>query len=204
MIAKDLILQNTRWDKRGFLDARNSTKEKKDGSFFIKKGNIFIMASHQRTIVKPYVDKPHEGIIQSCVFQSNRRNDKLNNLLYRIFISQKCIDLESLCIKYNKEVYQLYFEFNVIESDGNPLEALVELMNYMLQDLGVPVNYSPRCFYFVEVGGFIVRDPLGSEEAEKDSSLLVVLRSQNEVIYFEKYGKGCSDISLVYILERCY
>ncbi|KAF9762615.1 Exosome complex component Rrp42 [Nosema granulosis] len=203
MISKDLILQNMRWDRREFLEPRKSNLEKFNGSYFLKKGKMFIMASHKKTIVKPYVDKPHEGIVQCCVFQNHRRADRLNNLLHKIFLTQKCIDLESLCIKYNKQVYHNYFEFLVIESDGYPLEGCVELMDYMLRDLEIPTNYSPRCFYFVEVGGCLIRDPIDTEESEKEGSIVVVLRSLNEVIYFEKYGRSCSENTLVSILESC-
>jgi exosome complex component RRP45 len=203
MIAKDIIKYNERWDRRDFYETRSSTIEKLDGSYILKKGKFFIMGSHNKTIVKPYEDKPHEGIMQIYVTQSNKRSDRLNNLLHQIFIKQKSIDLESLCIKFNKQVYQHYFELRIIESDGYPLEALVELLNFMLEDVSMPVNFKPKCFYFVNLNGKIIRDPIKEEEDEKDGSYTVVMRSKNELIYFEKYGQGCSSYLMISVLENC-
>lgn len=201
MIVKDLLQTYSRFDKRELLDARISKIYKMENSYFLDHGQTQIIALFDKSEIKPYIDKPNEGIITINCISNNKRCDRLNNFLYKVYISQKCIDLESLCIKYSKKVISLYIELRILNLDGNCYEPSVDLINYLLKDNNISVNFFPSCFYYIAIDGIFIRDPTELEDLEKDWYYLIATKSKNEYIYIEKIGKENEIDDIYQILE---
>ncbi|WUR03555.1 exosome complex component (RRP45) [Vairimorpha necatrix] len=189
MVVKDLLKSYTRLDDRDLLQRRDFKIEKLENFFLITYGDTQIMGMYHLSVGTPYIDKPNEGIVSFNCVAAYKRTDKLNSFLKKIFINQRCIDLEALCIKYATEVKLINIELRILNSDGEVYEPSVLIVNHILNHLKIPVNFLPVCFYFIAIDGVVVRDPTELEENEKDWSYLVVHKSKNEFIYVVKIGK---------------
>lgn len=201
MLVKNLLLECDRFDKRDFLETRMSNIVKMKDSYLLDKGKTQIWGSLDISEVKPYVDKPQEGVVGFNVYVNNKRSDRFNNFLYKIYVSQKSIDLERLCLVYDRKVLSMYFDMKILNLDGDPYEPLVNMVNYMLKDIDVPLNFLPNCFYFIAINDIILRDPIDLEEAEKDWYLLIVKRSTKQFIYIEKLGGECLETDIYQIID---
>lgn len=201
MIVQDLLKDYSRFDKRELLDSRTSEISKMENFYFINHGQTQIIALYHISEVKPYIDKPNEGILNINCLYNNKRHDRLNNFLYKIYLNQKCIDLESMCINFNKKVISLYIELRILNLDGNCFEPSVNIINHLLKDLNINYNYLPTCYYFIAINNLFLRDPIEDEDLEKEWYYLIATKSKNEFIYIEKIGKENEIDDIYQILE---
>lgn len=188
MLIRDLLKEQTRIDARDFLETRQTSIIKLNNFFLLTKGDTQVHGSFIKQETKPLIDRPSEGIITFNCIVNNKRSDKLTNCLYKTYLNQKSIDLESLCLEFSKRVINLYIELRFLNLDGNMFEPAVELVNHILNDLMIEVNFLPRCFYFIIVDDIIIRDPTEKEEQIKELYYLFILKSKNEYVFIEKIG----------------
>ncbi|EQB60474.1 exosome complex exonuclease rrp45 [Vairimorpha apis BRL 01] len=188
MLVHELLKEHTRFDLRDFLTTRSTSISKLNTFYLLTKGDTQLHGSFIKQESKPLIDRPNEGIITFNCIINNKRSDKLTNIIYKIFLNQKSIDLESLCLEFGKRVINLYVELKFLNLDGNMYEPAIDLVNYMLNDLQIEINFFPRCFYFVIFNDIIIRDPTEKEDQIKELYYLFVLKSKNEFIFIEKIG----------------
>lgn len=202
MIVKNLARAGERFDNRGIEEARRPVVERVSNSCLVTVGRSRLLAVFQRGVVKPYVDKPHEGIVGFSMSASSRRHEKVLNFLHKVYVKQKSIDVESLCVKPNEEVVLIHIDLRVLCCDGNIHALAVHGVNSALEALGVKMNYTPQCFFYCSIGGTIVSDPTEDEQASGEWGCVAVMKSSRELVFLEKMGEECSMEALVVVADR--
>ncbi|AFN83125.1 RNase PH-like exoribonuclease [Encephalitozoon romaleae SJ-2008] len=202
MIAKNLAEVKERFDNRDIEEARGFEVERISNSCLVSMGTSRLLTVFQKTVSKPYIDRPHEGIISFSVSIGGKRHEKLLNFLHKVYTKQKSIDLESLCVKLNEEVTFIHIDLRILSSDGNIYSLAVKGVNSVLEVLGVKMNYMPQCFFYCSIGNVIVTDPSEDEQKEEDWSCIVVMKSFREIIFLEKVGKECGIEQVLEAVDR--
>ncbi|XP_022910314.2 exosome complex component RRP45 [Onthophagus taurus] len=138
---KKFVLKNLsehkRLDGRAFEEFRAIKIEfgKDWGSCHVTLGETKILAQVSCEIQQPKASRPSEGLLNINLelnplaaphFEPNRQSDlsvQLNRLLEKGLKDSKAVDLESLCIKVNEKVWSFRVDINVLNHEGNILDA---------------------------------------------------------------------------------
>ena len=129
-----------REDKRESFSYRNISIRKlhSNGQIEVKIGNTLVISQIFAKLTSPYVDRPSEGIITFSVdtyhikpnADYNQSNEALNefrtkisNLLEKSLRESKALDTNSLCISPGKLVWKIVIDINIINNDGNAIDA---------------------------------------------------------------------------------
>jgi len=106
----------------------------------IKIGNTTIISQIYCKLVSPYIDKPNEGIINFSIdtnylrfnseyYSSNEEltdfRINISNYLEKSLKETKALDSNSLCVIPGKLVWKITLDLNLINYDGNALDAFV-------------------------------------------------------------------------------
>lgn len=204
MIVKNLLKIGERFDNRQVEEARALTTELIANSALVGMGDSLMQVVFQRCSTRPYADKPQEGIVNLSVSLGSRRFDRVSNFLHKIYIKQKCVDLESLCVRFGEEAALIQIDVRILSSDGGMYALAVAGVNSALSRLEVLTNFVPRCFFYCSVGGVIIDDPSERELEESGWSSVVVMRSYREVLFVEKIGEECSAEDILEIVDRSF
>ncbi|AFM98406.1 RNase PH-like exoribonuclease [Encephalitozoon hellem ATCC 50504] len=202
MIVKNLAGIKERFDNRKIEELREFGVERISNSCLVRMGASQLLATFQKSTSKPYIDRPHEGIISFSASTGGKRYERLLNFLHKVYIKQKSIDLESLCVKLNEEVVFIHIDLRVLSSDGNIYGLAVKGVNSVLEALGVRVNYVPQCFSYCSIGSVIITDPSEDEQKEGDWNCVIVMKSPKEIVLLEKVGKECEIENMLEVVER--
>lgn len=187
-LEKELIKSGVRFDKRGLLERRPSViHELESGDVFVTSPGAKIIISSQLTKTSPYLDKPHRGILK--VYGNDCYRHKIRE------IYKRCVDLESLCIEYGKEVFVLHLKIRVLEGDGLLIEQVVDGINRALKMRKIPVRGYPKAICYTFCFDRIVADPL---EAETEMEIIVV--RMNDIVLLVEASRGECDFEA---LTRC-
>ncbi|KAF7682805.1 Exosome complex component Rrp42 [Astathelohania contejeani] len=196
MIVKNLLVVNERLDTRLLDQERKLKFNKINDSYNFVLGNSSILVHYQKYKSVPYIDRPHQGnaLINIHDFQMEKtEREKINMFLNKIFVKQRCIDLETLCIKYNEECWNINFDIRVLSRNCNLYELLVKGLVETIKDIGISVMFVPKCYYFIGIGDKIIRDPIMEEQKEMEWECCVVTASENEIVFIEKFGVDLSE-----------
>ncbi|KAM0677804.1 3'-5'-exoribonuclease [Binucleata daphniae] len=201
--TKALLQKNKREDNRSLDELTKFNYEKYDSSFLFSSPNAQILISCHSIITKPNSDNPHQGIVR--MYCKAQQSNKINNLLKKIYIKSRCIDLDMLSIEYGKKCYEVTFEVKVIYSNGFPLNLVVEGLNITIEnykfETKVCVNFVPKAYYFVKCDKWIL-EPTNEEEDIKEAECVIVT-GNNNIILIEKLGSECSANDLFELVNKC-
>ena len=104
----------------------------------VKIGNTIIISQIYSKLTSPFIDKPNEGIISFSIDTNHLKPDadynssnedlnefriKISNYLEKSLRESKALDTNSLCIIPNKLVWKIVIDINVINYDGNAIDA---------------------------------------------------------------------------------
>jgi exosome complex component RRP45 len=204
MLVRSLLKAEERFDSRGLDACRPFEYEEVESGYYVKMGMSHILATYQLSKTRPFPDKPQEGVVSTSVYGASRRCDLASNLLHRIYIKNKCIDLESLCVRLGEEVVSLIIDLKVLSSDGSLCSIAVGSVNLILERAKVATNFHPQCFVYSSIEGAVINDPTEAELDESDWTCIVVMKSYRELLYVEKFGKECSAEELFGAIDRAY
>ncbi|ADM11639.1 RNase PH-like exoribonuclease [Encephalitozoon intestinalis ATCC 50506] len=202
MLVKNLIKAEERFDGRKIKETRKLEVEKISNSCLISMGKSRLLAVSQKGISRPYVDKSHEGIVNFSISMGGKRHERLVNFLHKVYIKQKSIDLESLCIKLNEEVVLIHIDLRILSCDGSIYSLIVQGVNSVLETLGVKMNYMPQCFSYCSIDNVVITDPSENEQIEEDWNCVVVMKSPKEIVFLEKIGRECSIEQVFETIDR--
>lgn len=186
-LEKELIKSGARFDNRALLERRpGETHELENRDVLVTAPGVKIIISSQLTRTSPHLDNPHRGTLKVY------GHDCYKHQIHDIY--KRCVDLESLCIDYGKEVFVLHLKIRVLEGDGLMIEHVVNGINKALWMRKIPMRGYPKatCYTFYEK---IVADPL---EAETEVEITVVC--VNNIVLLVETSKGECDFE---ILTRC-
>lgn len=106
-----------------------------EGSARVKIGETEIIAGVKMEVGTPYPDTPAEGVLTcsaelvplaSPEFESGRPGEEaieLARVVDRAIRESKCLDTKKLCIKADEAVWMIYVDMDVLNDDGNLIDA---------------------------------------------------------------------------------
>lgn len=126
--------------KRDALSYRDISIRKlfSNGQVEVRIGNTLVISQIYAKLTTPYIDRPNEGIVVFSVdtyhikpnADFNQANESLNeyrtkisNILEKSLRESKALDTNSLCIAPGKLVWKIVIDINIINNDGNAIDA---------------------------------------------------------------------------------
>ena len=140
LMRRLLSEQVIREDKRDALSYRNISIRKlfSNGQIEVRIGKTIVISQIYAKLSTPYIDRPNEGIVVFSVdtyhikpnADFNQANESLNeyrtkisNILEKSLRESKALDTNSLCIAPGKLVWKIVIDINIINNDGNAIDA---------------------------------------------------------------------------------
>ncbi|KAJ1919555.1 3'-5'-exoribonuclease [Mycoemilia scoparia] len=131
------LKSGTRVDGRGIYDYRTLRIEfgETSGTVYTYLGNTKVLVKISSQVVRPYVDRPTEGIVQfnteiatlaSPVFDAGKPTQmevNISRTIEKVFHRNRVVDTESLCILANRKVWNIRVDVHFLDYDGNMLDA---------------------------------------------------------------------------------
>ncbi|MBI4176364.1 MAG: exosome complex protein Rrp42 [Candidatus Aenigmarchaeota archaeon] len=208
-LIKNIVSNGERLDGRGMYDYRKITIEKgavatADGSARVKLGNTEVICGVKFSVGEPFSDTPDEGVLMvaaefvplaSPEFESGPPGEEAveaSRVVDRAIRESKVIDFKKLCITPGEKVWMVFVDIDVLDNDGNlidaaSLAAIAALFDAKLpglkedgkidydnkSDQGLQINGIPLSTTFAKVGDSIIADPDLSEAEAVDARLTV-------------------------------
>lgn len=142
------LKQGTRIDGRKLTEIRTPKIELGDNGYVdLKWGNTQLIIKTSCEIVKPFEDRPNEGLLvinnelspMSSIKFDERSIDEVltNRIIEKSIRKSNAVDMESLCIKNGESVWMVRIDINIINFDGNLIDSccfgsIVSLSNFKL------------------------------------------------------------------------
>ncbi len=223
----DLASKVQREDGRGFLDFRKieivkNPIENADGSARVKFGNTDVIAGVKLNVGKPFPDSPDEGVlivsaelspIASPDFEEGPprgESIELARIVDRGIRESEAIDTEKLCVKDGEKVWMVNIDINIINQDGNLIDAAAlaaitalwcakfpkydeekDMVEYGAKtDKPLPIKYRPVAVTAYRLGKAFIFDPDLNEEAASTTRFTVIRRDDGNICALQKGGSA--------------
>lgn len=186
------------------ITIENNVVTSAEGSSKVKIGNTQVIAGVKLGVGKPFSDTPDEGVLMvaaellplaSPEFENGPPGEQaieLSRVVDRAIRESKAIDFSKLCIAPKENVWMVYVDIDVIDDDGNLIDAaclaaVSALLSTRLPELdeencviegtktskGLPMEGKPISNTFVKINGRIVADPKAEEMTALDARLTI-------------------------------
>ncbi len=222
----DLVKQGKRIDGRSLSEHRNleikvDTIEKANGSAQVSLGNTKVIVGVKLEVGDPFPDTPNQGVLvvnaelnplASPTFEPGPPGEEsieLARVVDRSIRESKTIDLEKLCIDPGKKVFIVFVDINVMDHDGNLIDAstmasLAALLSSKMLDYefidgemiykskkkSLPIINSPIAVTFAKLSENLVIDPCLKEEGVMTSRLTIGVNEKGAISAMQKGGNG--------------
>lgn len=188
------------------------------GSALVKLGNTRIVAGVKIETGEPFPDTPDRGVMTTNVellpmafptFEAGPPNEtsiEIARVVDRGIRESKMIDLENLVIEKGKKVWIVFIDIDVIDFDGNLIDAcsygaLAALRSAVVpgskegaKDFALPVRNTPVAVTMVKIGDTIVCDPNLEEEQLGSVRLTVSTSEDGHIRAMQKGDFGKLDV----------
>lgn len=173
-LIRDVIARGKRADNRDFDEYREISVEKgavytADGSARVHIGETEVVCGVKFELGKPFADTPDEGVLMvstefvplaSPEFEAGPPGEEaieVSRVVDRAIRESKVIDFKKLCITPKEKVWMVYVDIDVLDDDGNlidasSLAAIAALMGAKIPDL--------------DENGEIIREKKGMQKLE--------------------------------------
>ncbi|MEM7813946.1 MAG: exosome complex protein Rrp42 [Candidatus Aenigmatarchaeota archaeon] len=197
VLINEMAMRGKRIDGRPF-DAYRDVKietgiiTSAEGSAHVKLGETEVIVGVKLEVGTPYPDSPDEGVLTcsaelvplaSPEFESGPPGEEaieLARVVDRAIRESKCIDMKRLCIKAGEVVWMIYVDIDVLNDDGNLIDAaciaavaalasarLPKLVvdgdkyevDYSVHEERLPLGGIPISTTFAKIGPAIAADP---------------------------------------------
>lgn len=208
-LIRGAVENGKRIDGRRFDDYRTVTVEKNavtsaEGSARVRIGNTEVVAGVKFGVGTPFADTPDEGVLMvatelvplaSPEFESGPPGEEsieISRVVDRAIRESKVIDFKKLCITPKEKVWLVYIDIDVLDDDGNlidaaSLAAAAALMNAKIPKLNeegfidyeqprteaLPMEGIPVSTTFAKIDSAILADPSLAEMSALDARLTV-------------------------------
>jgi exosome complex component RRP42 len=139
-LVRELIEKNVRLDGRKFTEFRNIKIENNivplaEGSAQVEIGDTKIIAGVKLDLGEPFPDRDDEGVIITNAefvqfghpeFESGppgEQSIEVARVVDRAIRECDAVDMKKLCIEKGKKVWMLFIDLDVLDHDGNLLDA---------------------------------------------------------------------------------
>lgn len=227
-LVKDIIQKGKRPGNRRFDEYREIIVEKNaiataEGSARVKIGDTEVVAGIKFGVGEPFADTPDEGVLMvaaelvplaSPEFEAGPPGEdaiELSRVVDRAIRESKAIDFKKLCIKPGEKTWMVYVDIDVLDDDGNlidasSLAAIAALLTARLPHLDennnidyekeraepLPILGVPLSTTFAKIGDKILVDPDLSEMQALDTRITVGTFDRDDEIYLCSMQKGGS------------
>ncbi len=227
----ELAAKNRRIDGRNPSDYREikieaGVIEKANGSAQVTIGRTKVMVGVKLELGTPFPDTPNEGVLTVNAeltplaypsFELGPPGEnaiELARIVDRNLRESKAIDVEKLCLEPGKKVFVVFVDINVLDHDGNlidaseyaALTALVKskMPEYEVKDGQVilkethqplPMNNYPIAITFAKINKTLMVDPCVKEEDSMTTRLTVGIDKEDCVCAMQKGGMGELDVN---------
>lgn len=198
-----------RLDNRRFEEYRNVTIEKNvvssaEGSARVRIGNTEVVVGVKFGVGTPFADTPDEGILMVAAellplaspdFESGPPREEaieISRVVDRAIRESKVIDFKKLCIMPKEKVWIIYVDIDVLDNDGNMIDAAslaaaAALTSARLPKLdeegaidydqkgveALPMEGTPVSTTFIKIGNTLLADPSLLEMSALDARLTI-------------------------------
>jgi exosome complex component RRP42 len=226
-LIRTMVINGKRIDKRKLDEYRKITVEKgiipsAEGSARVRLGDTEIVAGVKISLGEPFPDRPEDGVLMvnaelvplaAADFESGPPGKdaiELARVVDRTIRESKAVDLSKLCITKKEKVWMVSIDIDVMDYDGNFIDAAClasvaalhnakmpkldeegKIIYGELTDEKLPVNGMPVATTFVKINGKILADPTFSELEAMDARLTVGTVDKDG-IYVSAMQKGGS------------
>lgn len=225
-LVKDMVASGKRIDNRKLDEYRDIKIEKgfvtsAEGSARVKLGNTEVLAGVKFGVGEPFADTPDDGVLMvgaefvplaSPDFESGPPGEEAietARVVDRAIRESKVIDFKQLCIKPKEKTWMVYVDIDILDNDGNLIDAcsiaaISALLDAKLPELDedfsidtekertkkLPITGVPISTTIARIGNKLVVDPTLSEELALDSRLTVGTFDKNGEIMLSSMQKG--------------
>jgi exosome complex component RRP42 len=221
-IKKGYILnklkEGTRGDGRKVDQFRNIEIQtnyipRAQGSAFVKLGKTKVLVGIKVETGEPFPDTPNTGVMTTNVemlpmafptFEPGPPNEEsveIARVVDRGIRESKMIDLEKLCIEPGKKVMIVFVDIDVLDFDGNVIDACtmgvvsaLSTATYKIDEKSkeenLPIRAMPVSVTMVKIGDEIVCDPDLEEEQMSDARLTVTFTEDGKIRAMQKGNSG--------------
>jgi len=222
----DLLAQDKRIDGRDLFEHRNleikvNIIEKANGSAQVLLGNTKVIVGIKIEVGDPFPDTPNQGVLTvnaelnplaSPFFEPGPPTEngiELARVVDRSIRESNTIDVEKLCIDPGNKVFIVFIDIDVIDHDGNLIDAstiaaLSALLSSKILDYEfkkgeiiykskkkpLPVINSPIAITFAKIGEKLIIDPCLKEENTMESRLTIGINEKGAISAIQKGGNG--------------
>ncbi len=230
-VIKELTTKGIRVDHRAFDEYRKikietGIIEKAEGSARVEIGGTKVIAGVKMEIGEPFADRPDDGVLITNAeflalayheFEEGppRENSiELARVVDRGIRESKAIDLKKLCIENGKKVWMVFVDIDILDHDGNlidaaALAAIAALLNTKFPKLDIieedgekryvidyeqktdplPVTQKPIGVTAAKISGKILFDPNIAEESAVEGKISMGI-TDNMIASIQKSEPG--------------
>lgn len=188
------------------------------GSALVELGKTRIVAGVKIETGEPFPDTPNQGVLTTNVellpmafptFEAGPPNEtsiEIARVVDRGIRESKMVDIESLVVEPGKKVWIVFIDINVIDFDGNLIDAcsygaLAALRSAVVpaskegaKDYPLPVRNIPVAVTMAKIGDELVCDPDVEEEQLSSVRLTVSTTEDGHIRAMQKGDGGSLDI----------
>ena len=222
--VRKLIEDGKRIDERDFEQFRQIKIEKNkisnaEGSVKINFGDTEIIVGVKMSVRAPFDDSPEDGILMvgaefsplsSPTFESGPPTEEsveLARVVDRGIRESNCIDFSALCIEPKEKVWIVNVDIQIINHDGNLMDAsslgaMIALLNTKIPkydgekiifgeyEKNLPLIDNAIGVTIYKIGSHLLIDTKAEEESAIDARLTIITNSNGEVCAMQKGGNG--------------
>lgn len=215
-----LMLKKQREDSRAFDEIRDISIETNiignaEGSAKVYWGDTQLIVGVKLQIGAPFPDTPDKGIIITSLelnpiaspdFEAGPPKEdaiEIARVVDRGIRESGAIDLNKLCITEGDEVWTVFIDVDVLNDDGNIMDAAsigatAALMTTTIpaehegygEDMMMPVRDIPVSISLVDISGELMVDPTYNEESVCDTKITIVSNQDGSISAMQKSGPG--------------
>ncbi|MEM0158649.1 MAG: exosome complex protein Rrp42 [Thermoplasmataceae archaeon] len=219
-IKKDFILKKLKEGKRSDDRLLDQYREisiqanyipRSAGSAFVKLGKTKVLAGVKIEAGEPFPDTPNQGVLTTNVellpmafptFEAGPPNEmsiEIARVVDRGIRESKMIDLEGLVIEPGKKVWIVFVDIDVLDYDGNLIDACTLSVISALRtavvpgssieggkDFPLPVRNTPISVTMVKIGSDLICDPDLEEEQMGTTRLTVTTTEDGHIRAMQK------------------
>ena len=218
------LKEGKRGDGRSPEDVRDITIQtnyvpRAAGSAFVQLGKTKIVAGVKIESGEPFPDTPNQGVMTTNVellpmsfptFEAGPPNEmsiEIARVVDRGIRESKMIDLQKLVVEPGKKVWIVFIDINVIDFDGNLIDACslgaVSALKTAVvpgsreeggKDFALPITNTPVSLTMVKIGDTLVCDPNLEEEQLGSVRLTVTTTEDGHLRAMQKGNFGSLDM----------
>ena len=219
----ELAAAGKRADGRGMLEYRDikivpNYLKKADGSAFVELGDTKVIVGVKYDVGTPFPDIPNEGVMTTSAelapmaspdFESGPPGEdaiELARVVDRGIRESHAIDTAKLCIKPGELVRIVFVDIQILDQDGNLIDAcgiaaITALLTAKMRVYDsegnptdtveqLPVRKIPVPCTFAKIAGSLMTDPHVDEESVLDSRLTVTTDDEGYIVAMQKGEYG--------------